>query len=1060
MKMQSIKQTLPSPLALLLLVAAIMLGCGSLYTADATTVLKVGVLTDRTGPGQSTSIMYETVFNTFLQFYNLGYLRTPMANYTVALEYRDFGGNPNMALYHAQDLAANAHVVAVIGAGDMISVGAAALVLNQYGIPLLAYSVTTSLLSVPQIFPTFLRTVSNDLQQAQYIAEFVLDMGWNRVAIVSSNGVMSSADSISVVFRDSALTGHPIEIVMEQPIISNDFKRPDFEMQQLKDSSARVILLLTTEDDAINVLASANSLGLLGPDYVWIVPDLPLHIIPDSPLCDGLDSLAVDAFCDFSGLTEMYNAGNVIPGSSLTCAGFAASCRFLKRVPSAEERLSLMNNMRGLIGVRGQIVASPAYVAANQMFMATFGQPLLEYSLHAYDAMDTIVRGLENFTTTLHMNGIDNHNFTLADGPVLMEIMRAETFVGLTGLVTFSGVDRISNFEILNWAAPDNETLAPSLDYDVDGTLIDFSTAGFGWVLRGLHYYEHALQQTAGSEFEWYNETRGIVPASTLAFFDNTPTIPRDYPCHAQCKPVQPGMPSSDGCSGPGADQCTICNNAIFNNTCVAACPIGHFSSSTVMGQLCSACHNECSSDGCSGPAASQCVTCLHFYDSSSLACTNTCMNGKINTELSRASSVSSGLVCVHIDSLTDAVIAVILTFTGVLLFLCGVLVVMIVVFRDKKVMRSASPTFLLLMVFGTATSLSSIFLLAVDNPTNDYCMAAMWIRHMGFAIAFGALFLKTYRIAQVFRAKSSRAARALRDDRLLLKLFQLCLLFAVYLLIWSLAHPPQVELKETPSHEQFHTCDRDWFFFGLLIAELMLLAMSAWLCFITRKAPSAFNELRQQSLAIYNWTLILLILEIVVNTVANDDANAVFALSSLELLLTQGFAVMIVLLPKAVAVLRGEGDKVNTSTHQAGSGPSGKHSGTNGHHSSSSGEISGLDSMSGAEVKERLVAAVKETKRLMAEVEQLRNVAVGSGNRHLAPSASKEKSGKAKFAGEQRPRGMSVDTGYGGSLGGSIMGISPSTSSQPSVEIDMHQITPPTPTLATTVELTEDDMM
>lgn len=70
---------------------------------------------------------------------------------------------------------------------------------------------------------------------------------------------------------------------------------------------------------------------------------------------------------------------------------------------------------------------------------------------------------------------------------------------------------------------------------------------------------------------------------------------------------------TSDGCWGPGPEQCLECKHFKFNGTCLNSC-----SSSPNVYQVdsknCAVCHAECKYS-CSGPGADNCTECLNVRD-------------------------------------------------------------------------------------------------------------------------------------------------------------------------------------------------------------------------------------------------------------------------------------------------------------------------------------------------------------------------------------------------------------------------------------------------------------
>ncbi|XP_041986353.1 epidermal growth factor receptor isoform X2 [Aricia agestis] len=75
--------------------------------------------------------------------------------------------------------------------------------------------------------------------------------------------------------------------------------------------------------------------------------------------------------------------------------------------------------------------------------------------------------------------------------------------------------------------------------------------------------------------------------------------------CDPQC--------SSDGCWGPGPDQCLSCENYKFGEICIQNCSV-HPGLYKAGPKTCKQCHSECL-DGCTGPSRANCTKCKHVRD-------------------------------------------------------------------------------------------------------------------------------------------------------------------------------------------------------------------------------------------------------------------------------------------------------------------------------------------------------------------------------------------------------------------------------------------------------------
>lgn len=79
------------------------------------------------------------------------------------------------------------------------------------------------------------------------------------------------------------------------------------------------------------------------------------------------------------------------------------------------------------------------------------------------------------------------------------------------------------------------------------------------------------------------------------------------------------------------------------------------------------------------------------------------------------------------------------------LLFLVG-----LVIFREHSAVKAATFSFCVVIVLGCMLLMSTVYLWTL-HENDQTCMAKAWTLVTGFATIFGALFLKTYRLVQIF---------------------------------------------------------------------------------------------------------------------------------------------------------------------------------------------------------------------------------------------------------------------------------------------------------------------
>lgn len=105
---------------------------------------------------------------------------------------------------------------------------------------------------------------------------------------------------------------------------------------------------------------------------------------------------------------------------------------------------------------------------------------------------------------------------------------------------------------------------------------------------------------------EWKKLMRSATH-STLLNNNNNATLCRQsgHVCHPEC--------GSDGCWGPGSDECLSCKSYRLGEMCVASCnsSIGIYDAGN---KICKHCHEECQG-ACSGPGSNNCPRCKHVRD-------------------------------------------------------------------------------------------------------------------------------------------------------------------------------------------------------------------------------------------------------------------------------------------------------------------------------------------------------------------------------------------------------------------------------------------------------------
>nr|XP_053640709.1 probable G-protein coupled receptor CG31760 [Cherax quadricarinatus] len=181
--------------------------------------------------------------------------------------------------------------------------------------------------------------------------------------------------------------------------------------------------------------------------------------------------------------------------------------------------------------------------------------------------------------------------------------------------------------------------------------------------------------------------------------------------------------------------------------------------------------------------------------------------------------------------------------------------------YSNLKVIRAASPVLLCIIILG-ACFIYSTTLVLYPIPTIVTCSLRVWLREIGFSLAYGALMLKTWRISVIFRVRSAKAVK-ITDLDLMKRLGIIVGVFSVFLAIRTVVAPPHVIVSMTADDLKAFLCSTDWWDHVFTAMEMMFLVWGIRLCIMVRKAPSEFNESKYISLAIYNEFILSLFLNV-----------------------------------------------------------------------------------------------------------------------------------------------------------------------------------------------------
>ncbi|XP_005301915.2 probable G-protein coupled receptor 179 [Chrysemys picta bellii] len=183
--------------------------------------------------------------------------------------------------------------------------------------------------------------------------------------------------------------------------------------------------------------------------------------------------------------------------------------------------------------------------------------------------------------------------------------------------------------------------------------------------------------------------------------------------------------------------------------------------------------------------------------------------------------------------------------------------------FRMSKRIRASGVILLETILFGSLLLYFPVFILYF-KPSIFRCIVLRWVRMLGFAIVYGTITLKLYRVLKVFLSRSAQRMPYMTSGRVLKMLGLILLLVLWFLAAWTVGmleniekNIPLVIRSQTAQGLQFYICDHDRWDYMMVVAEMLFLFWGSFLCYATRMVPSAFHEPRYMGIALHNEMII-----------------------------------------------------------------------------------------------------------------------------------------------------------------------------------------------------------
>lgn len=263
------------------------------------------------------------------------------------------------------------------------------------------------------------------------------------------------------------------------------------------------------------------------------------------------------------------------------------------------------------------------------------------------------------------------------------------------------------------------------------------------------------------------------------------------------------------------------------------------------------------------------------------------------------------GSNCVYHVKLLPRVILI--SVDGLVALMAAALGAVVFMFRGSKIFEVASPIFLEIVLFGSVLMYASLAA-AYVNPSVVSCAVEVWLYQCGFFLVYGTLALKVWRVSVSFRARSPRRVEV-TEGVMAGRLVILCSCLIVYLLVWTLLMPPKV--IDSTSDLRFKQCFLGDMRYVNLSGNFILLIGALFLCVRVRNAPSAYNETRFTTWAVYNAmfiTLFVFLLRIL--TANNTNPDILFATTFILIQMTATATLLFLFIPKLIYLRKMRGQE------------------------------------------------------------------------------------------------------------------------------------------------------
>ncbi|XP_020897182.1 gamma-aminobutyric acid type B receptor subunit 1 isoform X3 [Exaiptasia diaphana] len=234
---------------------------------------------------------------------------------------------------------------------------------------------------------------------------------------------------------------------------------------------------------------------------------------------------------------------------------------------------------------------------------------------------------------------------------------------------------------------------------------------------------------------------------------------------------------------------------------------------------------------------------------------------------------------------------------------------------RQIRFIKMSSPNLNNVIILGCIVNYISVVTFGLDgglvNTGYDViCASRAWVLSLGFSLAYGAMFSKTWRVHTIFTNRKLKG-KIVKDHHLFAVVFALVLIDVSYLTIWQVLDPLRRSLyitkRDTQNLDmevisQIEYCESvaTYKWLGILFAyKGLLLLFGAFLAWETRKVTiTALNDSKHIGFSVYN-VFVLCVVGAPMSLALKHQPDASFAIVSTIIIFATSLTIGFVFIPK-----------------------------------------------------------------------------------------------------------------------------------------------------------------